>query len=175
MTDEKAPPLPGGPIPEPVIRLAAERALGEYVAERGWGNPWAKVGQSLLLALIAVAGEVVIRVLGILFIFNIALIILFIGGISNAIAALARGRQDNYLFTGGLVHVRRDSLRAIPWAQVARLGRSTGNRGLTGGRRFPLQLLDGSSVTIPLVQVDGRDTFIERLVDLLKRHGRPVD
>src|SRR5262245_50300635 len=175
MNEEMAPPVPGGPIPEPVLRLATDRALGTYVAVRGWGNPGAKVAQSLLLAAVAVIGEVLIRILGVLFLLNIPLIIMFIGGISNAIAAGVRGRQDNYLFTGGLVHDRRGSLRAIPWAQVARLGRSAGNRGLTGGRRFPLHLLDGRTITIPLAQTDGRDVFLGRLAELLRQHGRPVD
>lgn len=168
-------PLAAGSVPEPVARLAAGAGLGAYVAERGWGSPWQKAGQSLLLVVAAIVGEILIRVLGILFLLNVPLLLMFVGGVSNAIAALVRGRQDNYLFAAGLVHARGAALRVVRWPEVTRLGKSAGNRGLTGGRRFPLHLHDGGTINIPLVLVDGRDEFMGRLADLLRQHGRPVE
>jgi len=176
MTNDQASLPDAGAIPDPVARLAADRALGDYAGQRGWGDPKAKVGQSLLIILAAVLGEVIIRLLGILFFLNVPLLIMFIAGISNAITALFRGRQENYLFARGLVHSKNNELYVVEWPQVTRLGKSVGNRRLTGGRRFPLHLHVGRTINIPLrQQADGTDPFMNRLSHLLKQHGRPVE
>ncbi|WP_345351838.1 hypothetical protein [Actinoallomurus liliacearum] len=164
-------------VPEPVSRLAAGRMLGDYLGRRGWGDPRKKIGLSLLAILTAVVGEIlVVQILGFFFL-HLVMLMLFIGGISNAIAALARGRQENYLFARGLVHSKNDELRTVEWPQVARLGsKAVGGHGLTGGRHALLHLQDGGSIKIPLTQQAAtKDPFIQNLVHLLKEHGRPIE
>lgn len=161
--------------PAPVAALAAERAFGAYLDQRGWGDPWKNAGLGLLAVVAAVLGEIVIHVVGLLFL-HLVMLMLFVGGLANAISALVRGRRESYLFAGGLVHSDRKGLVAVAWPQVARLGRSVGEHRLTGGRRFPLHLQGGRTIDIPLVQrADGTDPFMRRLADLLRQYGRPVE
>jgi hypothetical protein len=177
MTDIPAPLANAEDIPEPVARLASERGLGEYLDQRGWGDPWKKIGLSLLAVLVAVVGEVLLVQLLHLFFLHLVMLILFIGGISNVIAALVRGRQQSYLFAHGLVHSKKNELYTIEWPQVARLGtKVVGGHGLTGGRRALLHLQDGRPIGIPLnQQAAAKDPFIQSLIRQLKQHGRPIE
>lgn len=177
MTDIPVPLANMGDIPEPVARLAADRGLGEYLAHRGWEDPRKKVGLSLLAVLAAVVGEILLVQFLHLFFLHLVMLILFIGGISNAIAALVRGRQQNYLFAHGLVHSKKNELYTVEWPQVARLSpKVVGGHGLTGGRRALLHLQDGRSISIPLGQeAAAKDPFIQSLIRQLKQHGRPVE
>lgn len=145
------------------------------MAHRSWRDPRKKVGISLLAVLTAVVGEILL-VQFLHFFLHLVMLILFIGGISNAIAARARGRQQNYLFAHGLVHSKKNESYTIEWPQVARLSpKVVGGHGLTGGRRALLHLQDGRSISIPLGQeAAAKDPSIQSLIRQLKQHGRPV-
>jgi hypothetical protein len=159
-----------------VARVAAEQELGEFIDARSWG------GRQYVLAKLAASGgclagmALIIGLLHFLYIFSVFLLFYFVWGISNAIAAAIRGPQFTALYANGIAATSRDGVVAVTWPQVARLGKSDRNRGLTGGRRFPLYLADGRCLQIPLVRgKDGTDQFIARIAAALRQHGRVVE
>jgi hypothetical protein len=163
-------------VPASVARAAAEQGLGEFIDARGWG------GRRYILTKLAASGAalaamaLIIGLLHFLYIFSVFLLFYFVWGISNAIAALVRGEELTALYANGIVHTGRDGILAVPWPQVARLGKSDRNRGLTGGRRFPVYLADGRCLQVPLVRgKDGTDQFIARIAAALRQYGRPVE
>jgi hypothetical protein len=94
------------------------------------------------------------------------------------IRGLVVGARTHYLYAGGIVHSRRGGPRAVAWPEVIRLKsvynrRSQGQEGKVLGYRLEAQ--DGTSFTIPLSLVNGRDAFVDRIVDALRRHGRPIE
>lgn len=159
-----------------VARAAAEQGLGEFIDARRWG------GRDDVLKKLAASGAslagmaLIIGLLHFLYIFSVFLLFYFVWGISNAIAAAVRGLQLTALYAGGVVQASREGVVAVAWPQVARLGKSDRNRGLTGGRRFPLYLVDGRCLQIPLVRgKDGIDQFIATIGAALRQHGRVVE
>ena len=163
-------------VPAPVARAAAEQGLGEFIDARAWG------GRRYILTKLAASGAalvamaLIIGFLHFLYIFDVFLLFYFVWGVSNAIAALVRGPQLTVLYANGIAQTSRDGILAVPWPQVARLGKSDRNRGLTGGRRFPVYLADGRCLQIPLVRgKDGTDQFIARIAAALRQYGRPVE
>lgn len=164
------------PIPAPVARAAEERGLGEFIDARSWGGRQ-DVVKKLAASGASLAGmALIIGLLHFLYIFSVFLLFYFVWGISNAIAAAVRGLSVTALYTNGIAATSRDGVVAAAWPQVARLGKSDRNRGLTGGRRFPLYLEDGQCLQIPLVRgKDGTDQFIARINAALRQHGRVVE
>lgn len=163
-------------IPDPLARAAAEQGLGEFIDARSWG------GRQYILARLAVSGAclagmaLIIGLLHFLYIFSVFLLISFVWGIVNAVAAAARGRQFTALYANGIAQISRDGIVAVAWPQVARLGKSDRNRELTGGRRFPLYLANGRCLQIPLLRAqDGTDQFITRIAAALRQHGGIVE
>jgi hypothetical protein len=159
-----------------VARAAAEQGLGEFVDARSWGGR-DDVLKKLAASVASLAGmALIIGLLHFLYIFSVFLLFYFVWGISNAIAAAVRGLQLTALYTNGIAATTRDGVVAVAWPQVARLGKSDRNRGLTGGLRFPLYLVDGRCLLIPLVRgKDGVDPFISRIGAALRQHGRVVE
>jgi hypothetical protein len=163
-------------VAAPVARASAEQGLGEFIDARAWG------GRRYILTKLVASGAamaamaLIIGLLHFLYIFSIFLLFYFVWGISNAIAALVRGEELTALYVNGIVHTGRDGILAVPWPQVARLGKSDRNRGLTGGRRLPVYLEDGRCFQVPLVRrKDGTDQFAARIAAALRQYGRPVE
>lgn len=163
-------------VPPPVATAAAAQGLGEFIDSRSWG------GRQYVLRKLAVSGgslvlmALIIGLVHFLYFLSIVLLFSLVWGISNAIAAVVRGPQLTVLYANGIAAANRDGVVAAAWPQVARLGKSDRNRGLTGGRRFPLYLADGRCLEIPLVRAaDGTDPFIAAIGASLRQHGRVVE
>ena len=165
------------PVPPDVAAAAAAHDLGEHLDVRGWERPrdaWVQVA-------IAVAVYVAVLVVGVLWasilrIFIVLLLLWIITALGRAIVLTRHRDEAVHLFARGVVRRDRGGVLVAPWPRVARLGRSTRRRGITGGRRFPLELVDGGRIEIPWQPVPGgQDPFLVRLADLLRRAGRPVD
>jgi hypothetical protein len=163
-------------VPPPVAGAAAEQGLGEFIDARSWGGR-EDVLKKLAASSASLAGmALIIALLHFLYIFSVFLLFYFVWGISNAIASAVRGRQFTALYADGIAATSRDGVVAVTWPQVDRLGKSDRNRGLTGGRRFPLYLSDGRCLQIPRVPgKDGTDRFIITIGAALRQHGRVVE
>ncbi len=163
-------------VPAPVAQIAVERRLGNFIDLRSWGDPRSHVLKGLAASAVAlILMALVVYFVHFLYIFSVFFLLLLVWGITNAISALVRGRQENFLYEEGMVHRKRDDLIAVTWPEVSRLEKSKGNRSLTGGRRFRVNIQDGRSFAVPLVLTDGADPFITHLAQILRQHGRPVD
>lgn len=172
-------PSPTVPPPAPppdVAAAAAAHNLGEHLDARGWGRPrdaWVQVA-------IAAAVYIAVLVVGVLWasilrVFVVLLLLWIVTALGRAIVLTRHRDETVHLFAGGVVRRDRGGVLVVPWARVARLGRSTRRRGVTGGRRCPLVLADGGVIEIPWRPVpSGQDPFLVRMADLLRRAGRQV-
>lgn len=173
-----APPSPPSPPPADVAAVASAQRFGPYAGVRTWGDPrqaWLIAGVSIVVYLAVVAvGVLLFRPLAA---FVVILLIWIVTSIGRAIALTRRKGEAVHLFAGGIVWRRGDGAHAVPWARVARLGKSTRNRAISGGRRFPLYLVDGGMVEIPFRPDlgDGRDSFLLRVAAWLRENGRTVE
>jgi hypothetical protein len=102
----------------------------------------------------------------------------FVWGVVYAVRGAIIGTRVTYLFAGGLVHRRRSSYREVAWPEVEALEsvidkRTQGKEGKVLGYRVKVA---GSApdFVVPLLLEDGRDSFIDRVVDELATCGRPV-
>lgn len=173
-TDGNVPP----PAPPPdVAAAAAAHDLGTHLGVRGWGRPrdaWTRFA----IAAGVFAAVLVVGVLwaSVLRIFVVVLLLWLVTALGRAIVVTGHRDDAVHLFAGGVVRRDRGGVLVAPWSRVARLGRSTRRRGVSGGRRFPLVLTDGAIIEIPWRPVpSGQDPFLVRLADLLRRAGRRVD
>jgi hypothetical protein len=176
----------GAEPPEPVQRLAAERGLGRLVdVRRELSTTGALVkggagivgGLVLMLLMGWLAGDAArgnTLVSAIARPFAIAGLFALVWGIVMVVRGLAVGSRAHYLFAGGLVAKRRSGPIAVAWPQVeqfeARYNRKT--RDIVGYR---VHAPGGATFMVPLVLTDNRDAFIDRIVDQLRAHGRPVN
>lgn len=185
-------PRPAAPldtVSEAVGLFASQRGLGQFVDVRrgdsrtaallkGWGT--AVVG-AVLLWLTATLGEHIdpfsflhslVRFVGWFF------MLMCVWGFVYGFRGLVTGSQAFYLFDGGLVHSRGTRLNGARWSEIVVLksihGRGkSADEGKTLG--YQVRLADNTSFAIPLVLEGGRDAFIDRIVDRLRHHGRPID
>lgn len=175
-------------VPGEVARFATGYGLGELIdvrreipekaAIKGFG-----LAALLFLGLLTTSGLAeplsafsllysVLRLIALLFFFASLWMLIY------GIRALVIGPRAYYLYAGGLVCGGRGQPRAASWSDVLRLEpvynrRSQGSEGKIMGYR--VELKDGSNFALPLVLVDGRDAFIDRVVDCLRSPGRPIE
>jgi hypothetical protein len=175
-------------IPNAVGRLAAQRNFGPFLDIRrevpvsealikGWGTAGVSFGLMILVSWIASDTGVFSLARSILRFFALIFFFMFVWGLVYGIRGLVVGSRVHYLFSGGLVHSRRSGLRAVAWPEVAVLKsvynrRQQGSEGKVLGYR--VESRDGSSFTIPLALVNGRDAFIDQVVGNLRAHNRPI-
>lgn len=167
-------------VPNGVRRRAEERGLGGLVDVRrevttpealvkGWGTAAVSFGIMWLLATLNLGA---LRVVAVFFFF------LFFWGLVYGVRGLVVGSRVHYLYEGGIVRHRRSVVDVVAWPEVVRLRsvynrRAQGSEGKVLGYRIEAQ--DGTSFAVPLVPVGGRDAFIDRIVDALRHHGRPIE
>jgi hypothetical protein len=179
---------PAATVPNDVAQLAAQRGFGNLLdirrevplsaaLIRGWGIAAVSFALMLLVAWLGQDTSVFSLARSILRLFVLFFFFLFVWGLVYGIRGLVVGSRVHYLYEGGLVHSRRSGLRAVTWPEVTVLKsvynrRSQGGEGKVLGYRVETQ--GGTAFTIPLALVDGRDTFIDRIVERLRAHGRPI-
>lgn len=169
-----APLPPAEPPPADVAAAAAAENLGAHLGTRSWGRPrdaWLMALVPVVLWVAAIA--ITIAVNGV---FPLAAIFLVwtVTSVARAIALTRRGGETTYLFAGGIVRKDKRGLLAVPWTRAARLGKSDRNRGLTGGRRFPLYLADGGVIEIPYRPAGGVDAYVQNVSAIMRHNGLPV-
>jgi hypothetical protein len=175
---------PAPEVPEAVLRLAAERGLGPLVdvrrelstsgaLVRGAIGILAGLGVMMLVGWFAdgVEGNGLVTAL----VRPIAIVgfVALVWGLIVLVRGLVVGSRAHYQFAGGLVAKRRTGLQAVAWPQVELL-ETRYNRQSRAVVGYRVQAAGGTSFMIPLVLVDNRDAFIDRIVDQLRAHGRPV-
>jgi hypothetical protein len=174
--------------PDEVRRLAAQHGLGELLAVRpevspaqglvvGGGMAGAALAGMVLVAALVGAPSVLSAWYSVVRVVMFTLLSGFLFGLAFAGRAVVAGPRVHYLHAGGLVHRHRAAQRAVAWPDVAALEgvydrRTQGRQGRVVGYRVRTQ--DGWSFVVPLVLVEGRDAFIDRIVSALRVHGRPV-
>jgi len=124
------------------------------------------------------AALVALAIAGVNFVFPFAALLLVwvATSLGRAVALTRRAGETTYLYAGGIVRSGKQGVLVVPWSRAARLGRSDRNRGLTGGRRFPLRLVDGGVVEIPFrPDGGGGDAYLRNVAALMRQNGRPVD
>jgi hypothetical protein len=184
--DDRHPTAP--PFPEEVLQRAGERSLGAPVdARREVGGAPAVLtglvvagGSLALLIGVGAVGEAadaspfsavfsLLRFVALFFFFS------FVWGVLSAIRGAVVGTRITYLFAGGLVHRRRRSLRPVPWSGIDALESVIDKRDRAGKvAGYRVKVSEGPDFVVPLLLVDGRDPFIDRVVDELAACGRPV-
>jgi hypothetical protein len=144
---------------------------------KGWGIAAVSFGLMILFGWLGQDTSVFSLGRMVLRFFMLIVFFMFVWGLAYGIRGLVVGSRVHYLYEGGLVHSRRSGLRAVAWPEVTLLKsvynrRSEGAEGKVLGYRVETQ--GGSSFVIPLALVDGRDAFIDWIVDRLRAHGRPI-
>lgn len=174
--------------PERITRIAAQRGLGGLVDVRrelstggslitGGGTAAVSIAGMWLLSLIPGATSAFSWVHSVVRIFVLMLFFAMVWGIVIAVRGLVVGSRACFLFEGGLVAKRRSGPIAVSWPEIAVLRtvyrRNQGSEGKIAGYR--VEIGNGPSFVVPLVLVDGRDAFIDRIVERLRAHGRPIE
>lgn len=117
------------------------------------------------------AGYTILRFVVLFFFF------LLVSGLIIAIRGLVVGSRAHFLHAGGLVSVRRGGPVAVAWPEIESLEalynrRQQGSEGKVLGYRVHA---GGRPVfAVPLAVVDGRDAFMDRIIEQVRAHGRPV-
>ena len=94
-------------------------------------------------------------------------------GIALAVRALVIGTRAHYLYTGGLASSRRSGVRALAWPAVTEMWAVRGrDRSAVAGYR--LTGPDSAPILVPLRLDNGRDAFVDRVIEFMNQHGRPV-
>jgi hypothetical protein len=178
----------GERVPEAVGRAAAEHGLGALVDVRREVAMGAAVVRGGVVAVVSCALLVLVSYLAKdMSVFGLAysltrfggLVLFFaaFAGFLYAVRGLVVGSRSHYLFAGGLVHLRRGGPRAVAWPQIDLLKpvydrRSRGSEGKVLG--YEVQVGGRALFAVPLVLTDGRDPFMDRIIERLRAHDRPV-
>jgi hypothetical protein len=176
------------PVPDAVRTAAAGRGLGALVdvrrevsmgtaVLRGGGTAAVSVALLVLVSYLAKDESVfswtysLLRFAGLFFFFTAFAAFLF------AVRGLVVGTREHYLFDGGLVHLRRAGPRTVAWDDVESFSAVYNRRGAGPAAKvlgYQVHAGGRAQFVVPLVLVDGRDPFIDRIIERLQAHGRPV-
>ncbi|MDH6128234.1 hypothetical protein [Kitasatospora sp. GP82] len=185
---EAAPEAVPETVPEEVARLAAARGLGELVDVRrgvsatravtvGWGTATVSLVLTLALGFETSRTPAFSLAHSLLHALTLAFLFTAVGGIGYGVRGLVAGTRTHYLYADGIVHATRSGPQAVAWPEVTWL-KSVHQRGdqSTVGRvvGYRLEAGDGTSFLIPLVLVDGRNAFVDKVVAAMRQHDRPI-
>ncbi|HEY3685731.1 MAG TPA: hypothetical protein VGL93_22055 [Streptosporangiaceae bacterium] len=179
-----APPVP----PQDVTETAARLGFGEPRDARqdasprvsgGIGCGGAIVCLLLLIGLAAITSH--------LSIFSWAYSLLHAVGIGLLIAGaslaifgfrgLAGGSRSNFLYAGGIVHRHRSKITAVAWRDAVRMRPVRGKQRGSEGKvlAYVLQARDGASFPVVVAAKDGRDPFLDQVIDAVRSNGGVVE
>jgi len=93
-----------------------------------------------------------------------------------AIRAFARDAQSYHVFAGGFVHCKNKHSTAYAWNEIAELTPFRQRAGQDRSKLLHYRLVPrgGRPIAIPLVIVEGRDSFMDNLMGMLDHNGVPV-
>lgn len=107
----------------------------------------------------------------------VALFLMILGLTVYGLRGLLLGARHQYLYAGGIVHRARSRVRAVAWPDVLRLrpiyGRSQGDAGKVLG--YHVEARDGTTFPIAVIAPDGRDPFLDRVIDSVRRNGGTIE
>ena len=177
-----------GETPRAVEETARQLGFGALICKRDPGSP--AIGASIWLVggicLMGVAYGIsvmlshvdpfslehsVIRVVGSAF----ALTGLYL--IVTAFVVAIGGARGYFIYANGFVYRHRRSIQAFAWHEAVALRPRLGRKGRSTGKVTYYDLIDpdGKVIHIPLMIENGRDEFMDRLIALMSRHGKPVN
>ena len=177
-----------GALPEKVGRLAAQRGFGGLIDVRreismtsalvmGVGTAVGSGVAMWLLSLVPGATSAFSWVHSVARVFALVFFFAMVWGIIMAVRGLVVGSRACFLFEGGLVAKHRTGPIAVAWPEITALKtvyrRNQGNEGKVAGYR--VETPNGTAFAVPLVLVDGRDAFIDRIVGQVRALGRPIE
>jgi hypothetical protein len=183
---------PGGTgaalVPDEVARLAAQRGFGALLDVRrevpmttalvkGWGIAAASFAMMWLLSSLGGGTSMFSAIYSVLHFVAVFFFFMFVWGVAYGIRGLVVGSRSHYLYAGGLVHSRRSGPQAVAWPEVGRLTSVYNRRGQGGEGKvlgYKVEAQGGTSFMVPLLLVNGRDAFVDRLMEHLRAHDRPI-
>jgi hypothetical protein len=172
-------------LPPNVAQAAQQRGLGVSISTRALPSPVAVgimclAAAAVFLGLLVLTSQIGQDTGGVLYslLRFVALFSCFgmVGALAYGVAALVRGAQAYYVYSGGVVHRRNSNVRAFTWAEVTELRGIIGTKGDRAGKLMHYKLTPAGAkpFLIPINIVDGKDEFLDHLIAGLKQHGRPV-
>lgn len=180
-------PVPS-PIPRHVAVAATQRRLGAYLDTRaseqrgrsvaiGCGTSIAAFVAMAMVAGLTAEVSMFDPSYGFIRAVVITLFFLSIGMAFYALRGLVRGNRVNYLFADGIVHAVGSRTQTVLWPEITQLvteyeRRAMGSEGKILGYR--VESSDGDPFMIPLTLVNGRDPFVDHVVEQLRSHNRPI-
>lgn len=172
--------------PPEVVAAAGDRGLGELVAARKEMNPFVGAGIGLGAAAICYGVMWGVTAIGQRFSLRsaqklsgwlgLAACILLVLCIGYAIYVLIHGARAYYIWSDGFIYTHNRTIRAFRWSEVAELRGRRHESGDNAGKVAEYQVVpaEGRPITVPLEVDDGRDEFVDALIDALRAEGRPV-
>jgi hypothetical protein len=174
-------------VPDDVAAAAAARNLGSVIDARKLANPFASAIIMVVLAaasfgLLALVANLVPRgTSGILLpLVRVVAVALCFGGVmfvALAARALVTGARSYFVYDHGFAYKHNGKVEAFGWADVTALKPVFATKGDNAGKLLHYNLVRQADkpVLIPLNIVNGRDPFLDSLLAILTRLGRPVN
>ena len=175
-------------VPEQVVREAARRGFGALLDARQQGSAAASVTVGCGGALVGILVLVVAAQLlpepsifswwhSIEHLAAVALFLMILGLGVYGVRGLLLGGRHHYLYAGGIIQRGRSRLYAVAWRDVVSLravyGHSQENAGKVLGYR--VEARDGTAFPIAVIMSGGRDPFLDRVIDCVRRHGGVIE
>jgi hypothetical protein len=172
--------------PPKVSQLATAHGLGRLLGSRKLANPIADASGWLVVSLACFAvlyladtylpaGVAVSFLRPILRLVAVVFCVLGVIAAAFAIRVLVIGARAYFIYAEGFVYLHNGRPSVFGWSDVTGLRAIHGIRGATGRlQRYELRRTSGRPVGVPLNTVDGRDPFVDQLICVVRRLGRPT-
>lgn len=182
--DRPQPPVP----PPPVAEAAMNRAFGDLRDARQDASPKVTVGVGcggalvclVVLIIVGTVGEKLSVFSAVYSLLHVVALVLVFAGLGLAVfgfRGLAGGARANYLYAGGIVHTHRKTVTAVAWPDAVRMrpvhGKQQGSEGKV--LAYVLTGRDGTAIPLALALVNGRDPFLDQVIDAVRRGGGVVE
>lgn len=177
----------GAEIPAPVAEVAGQRGFGALLDSRqdvsvgrtvGIGCGGCLVCIALVFGLSAISASFSVFSLGYSVFHALGFGVLFAGlGLGAfGLRGLIQGPRTYYLYAGGIVRRLRSGVAAIAWPDATRLVPVYGKKQESAGKvlGYRLDARDGTSFVLTLALVDGRDPFVDQVIEHVRRNGGVV-
>jgi hypothetical protein len=94
-----------------------------------------------------------------------------------AIKALVAGSRSLFAYPNGLVYKHNKEIQAVAWPEVTELKSVVGTRGEQAGKLLYYNLVPaaGKPIPLPINVVDGKDEFLDHVIEGLRRYQRPIN
>lgn len=177
----------GAEIPAPVAEIAGQRGFGALLDSRqdvsvgrtvGIGCGGCLVCIAVAFGIGAITAGLSLFSAGYTVLHALSVGVLFAGlGLGTyGLRGLIQGPRTYYLYSGGIVRRLRSGVAAIAWPEAARMVPVYGKKQESAGKvlGYRLDARDGTSFVLTLALVDGRDGFLDQVIEHVRRNGGVV-